>query len=180
MIEYEIVRSGRKTVAVEVQPGGKVLVRAPYRASRLRIDAVVLANENWILAQIARLAGESPVTEFSREEEEMLKRRAGDLLPDLVREYAARMGVQPAGVRITGAKTRYGSCSAQNRLCFSWRLFQYPREAVEAVVVHELAHIRHKNHSAAFYQEVEAVLPDYRERKKLLKGLWKTGELSGD
>ena len=84
--------------------------------------------------------------------------------------YAEWMGVTPTGVKITGAKTRFGSCSAKNSLCFSLYLMAYPDAAVDYVVVHELAHIRHKNHSPAFYAEVARVMPDYRERRKLLKG----------
>ena len=79
------------------------------------------------------------------------------------------MGLRPAGVTITGAEKRFGSCSAKNRICFSWRLMQYPEEAVDYVVVHELAHILHKNHGKAFYACVEEVLPDWRARRALLK-----------
>ncbi|MBR7150378.1 MAG: M48 family metallopeptidase, partial [Oscillospiraceae bacterium] len=65
--------------------------------------------------------------------------------------------------------TRFGSCSGKNALSFSWRLMQYPMEAVDYVVVHELAHIREHNHSSAFYAIVERYLPDWRERAALLK-----------
>ena len=79
------------------------------------------------------------------------------------------MGVTPTGVKITAARSRFGSCSGKNSLCFSLYLMEYPEEAAEAVVVHELAHIRHHDHSPAFYAEVAKVLPDYKERMKLLK-----------
>ena len=67
---------------------------------------------------------------------------------------------QPAGVTITGARKRFGSCSAKNRLCFSWRLMGYPEEAIDYVVVHELAHIRHPDHSPAFHMRVRSFLPE--------------------
>ena len=79
------------------------------------------------------------------------------------------MGLTPAGVRITGAQKRFGSCSGQNRLCFSWRLMLYPPEAIDYVVVHELAHIHHHNHGPAFYALVEQYMPDYRQRQALLR-----------
>ena len=63
----------------------------------------------------------------------------------------------------------WGSCSGKNSISFSWRLMQYPEAAIDYVVVHELAHIRHHNHSAAFYSFVEKILPDYRERARLLR-----------
>lgn len=68
-----------------------------------------------------------------------------------------------------GGEKRFGSCSASNRLCFAWRLMRYPEAAVDYVVVHELAHIRYKNHGPAFYRLIASVLPDYKERIKLLK-----------
>ena len=92
------------------------------------------------------------------------------MIPGRVEHFAARMGVRPTGVKITSAKSRFGSCSGKNSLCFSWRLMAYPPEAVDYVVVHELAHITVKNHSRAFYRLVEQYLPDWRERRELLKG----------
>ena len=76
----------------------------------------------------------------------------------------------PTGITITSARTRFGSCSGKNRLSFSWRLMQYPDEAIDYVVVHELAHIAHKNHGPDFHSCVAAVLPDHRERRALLRG----------
>ena len=93
------------------------------------------------------------------------------MLPERVAYWAARMGVEPAGITITAARTRFGSCSGKNRLSFSLYLMDYPAEAIEYVVVHELAHIEHHNHSAAFYKLIEQYLPDYRSRIKLLKSV---------
>ena len=72
-------------------------------------------------------------------------------------------------MKITGAEHRFGSCSGKDSLCFSYRLADYPPEAVEYVVVHELAHIREKNHGPRFYALVEGALPDYKAREKLLR-----------
>jgi predicted metal-dependent hydrolase len=79
------------------------------------------------------------------------------------------MGLVPTGVRITDARKRFGSCSSKNRLCFSWRLMQYPPEAIDYVVVHELAHIRHHDHSPSFWGLVEQTMPDFRRREALLR-----------
>lgn len=75
--------------------------------------------------------------------------------PARIAYYSEQMGLCPAAVTITGAKKRFGSCSASNRLCFAWRLMRYPEAAVDYVVVHELAHIRYKNHGPR-------LLPAYR------------------
>ena len=74
----------------------------------------------------------------------------------------------PTGVKITAARTRYGSCSGKNSLCFSCFLADFPPQAVEAVVVHELCHIKEKNHGPRFYALLEGFLPDYRARRALL------------
>lgn len=96
-------------------------------------------------------------------------RLAREVLPEKVQYYSRIMGLFPTGIMITGARKRFGSCSGENRICFSWRLMMYPEEAIDYVVVHELAHIRHKNHSKAFYACVEEVLPDWKKRRNLLK-----------
>ena len=79
------------------------------------------------------------------------------------------MGVRYTGLKITAAKTRFGSCNSKNSICFSLYLMSYPENAIDYVIVHELAHIKEKNHSSAFYKVVESVLPDYKDRRKLLK-----------
>mgnify|MGYP000808458108 FL=1 len=66
-------------------------------------------------------------------------------------------------------KIRWGSCSTKGNLNFNWKLVLMPPEILDYVVVHELAHIRHHDHSPAFYAEVERYLPDWRARRELLK-----------
>lgn len=165
-----MIRSGRKTLAIEVTRDGRVVVRAPLRLSRKRIDAFVAEHEAWICAHldIQRKRRENH-PEPTEEQREALIRLAKEILPGKVERFGAVMGLHPTGLTITGAQKRFGSCSAKNRICFSWRLMMYPEEAVDYVVVHELAHIRHKDHSRAFYACVEEVLPDWRERRAMLK-----------
>ena len=92
-------------------------------------------------------------------------------LSERVAVYAEQMGVMPAAIKINGAKTRWGSCSAKKSLNFSWRLIMADEQVIDYVAVHELAHITEMNHSARFWMIVEGVLPDYRERKAKLKAL---------
>lgn len=170
-MDYTLIRSSRRTMALEITRDGRLLVRAPQRAPQAVIDRFVASHADWIAAHLEkqrqRAQAHPPLTE---DEIAALRQKARDILPGRVAHYAGRMGVTPTGVKITGAKTRFGSCSAKNSLCFSLYLMAYPDAAIDYVVVHELAHIRHKNHSPAFYAEVARVMPDYRERRKLLKG----------
>lgn len=165
-----IRRSHRKSLAIEVLQDGRVLVRAPFAAPEETIRRFVEAHADWIAAALERQRlHREAFPEPSPEEREQLIERARRILPERVRFYSARMGVQPAYVHITSAKTRFGSCNTKRGICFSWRLMRYPAEAIDYVVVHELAHLLHMDHSAAFYAAVAAVLPDYRERRALLR-----------
>ena len=169
-VSYELIRSDRRTLALEVTADCRVVVRAPRRAGQKRIDAFVSAHGEWIEKHLAlqrRRRDNHP--EPTEGERETYIRRAKEILPGKVAQYAAVMGLYPAGISVTGARKRFGSCSGKNRICFSWRLMQYPEEAIDYVVVHELAHILHKDHSQAFYACVARVLPDWRDRRALLK-----------
>ena len=99
----------------------------------------------------------------------VLKAKALPYLTERTEYFAKIMGVKPTGIKITSAKKRFGSCSGKNSICYSWRLMQYPAEAIDYVVVHELAHIIYKNHGKNFYKLIEKYLPDYKKREKLLK-----------
>ncbi len=169
-MEYNLIRSRRKTLAIEITREGQLVVRAPIRCPQREIERFLTEKQSWIAAHMARMAARRQAhPDPTPEEEARLQALAGQVLPPLVEHWAARMGVQYAGITITGARTRFGSCSPKNRLCFSFRLMDWPPAAVEYVVVHELAHIRQKNHGPAFYREIEAVLPDWKARAALLK-----------
>jgi len=100
---------------------------------------------------------------------EIYRRLAKRDLTKKVLDFAKIMGVSPSAVKISNAKTRWGSCSGKNSLNFSWRLIMADDDLIDYVVVHELAHIKELNHSERFWAIVEGILPDYRERKKRLK-----------
>lgn len=167
MINYRLIRSSRRTLGLEVTPELEVVVRAPRRLPQREIDRFVEAHRGWIAEKLAvqqRRRDTALDRDITPEREGELRLLAKTVLPERVAYYAAVMGVTPTGIKITGAKKRLGSCSGKNSLCFSWRLMLYPPETIDYVVVHELAHIRHHNHSRAFWDFVEQILPDYRKR----------------
>ncbi|HHY51940.1 MAG TPA: M48 family metallopeptidase [Clostridiales bacterium] len=169
-MEYELKRSKRKTLAIEITRNGNVVVRAPKKLPLQEIERFLLQKSAWIAKhQVIQRQRMLDYPEPSPEELKVLAQQARQYIPRRVEHYANIMGLSPSGIRITAAKTRFGSCSYQNRLCFSCRLMAYPPEAIDYVVVHELAHINHKNHGKEFYALVSSILPDYRERKALLK-----------
>ncbi len=166
VLGYPLLRSGRKTVGIIVRPGGLVEVRAPKRTPAEAIEIFVRSKQAWIRDAVAR-SPERPAFP-DEEEQKRLRDMAKQVIPPLVDRWASRMGVHPAGVKITCAKTRYGSCNAKGNLCFSLFLMRSPMEAVEYVVVHELVHLHYLNHSKNFWALVQHHLPDYRERKQKL------------
>jgi predicted metal-dependent hydrolase len=95
--------------------------------------------------------------------------RAREFIGARVQAYAERTGIRPSSVSVTGARRRWGSCSAQGRLNFAWRLIMAPPDVIDYVVVHELAHIEHHNHSKAFWARVGEIMPDYQAKRKWLK-----------
>ncbi|MBQ7923767.1 MAG: M48 family metallopeptidase [Clostridia bacterium] len=98
-----------------------------------------------------------------------LKENAKRIFTAVTAQKAAEMGVTYKSVSISGAKTRWGTCSADNKIRYTFRLLYTSKDLIEYVVVHELAHVRHKDHSKAFWQEVERYVPDWKSRRKRLK-----------
>ena len=172
MTVYTVVRSARRTLCLEITRDLTVLVRAPKQATQKQIEAFVASHEEWLRVHMER-ARQRRQTGMERDvpadEERRLRQQAAEYIPAQVALYGERMGLTPTGIRITGAQRRFGSCNGKNSLCFSWRLMLYPSEAIDYVVVHELAHIRHHDHSAAFWRLVEQTMPDFRVRQRMLK-----------
>ena len=167
---YILKRSKRKTLAIQIGDDLQVVVRAPMRMSLEVIEGFVESHRGWILRHLRRRSDYLRThPEPDERQMHLLHDAAREYIPGRVEQYARIMGLQPTAVKITSAKTRFGSCSAKDSLCFSCLLMRYPPEGIDYVVVHELAHIHYKNHGKAFYALIEQVLPDYRDRIRLLK-----------
>ncbi len=170
MKEIEIIRSKRRTLSLEVKEDCSVVLRAPLWCSKKTIDSFISEKTEWLISALERqekVMLNKPKLDETKIAE--LKKSAKEFLPERVRYYSEVMNVKPTGIKITSAKKRFGSCSTKNSLCFSYMLMLYPPEAIDYVVVHELAHIRFHNHGKEFYKVIESVLPDYRNSEKLLK-----------
>ena len=168
-MNYTVKRSNRRTVGLEITGDCKIIVRAPKRMSEVEIAEFVNKYQSWINKKLPEAQKRAEKSRKIDSNEESLRQAAVEIIPPLVERYSKIMGLKPTSVKITSAKKRFGSCNGKNGICFSWRLMAYPIEAIEYVVVHELAHIKHHNHSAKFYTLIEKYMPDYKERQKLLK-----------
>lgn len=99
------------------------------------------------------------------------RREARRRLPERMAPYERLLGVEAKGVSIRAQRTRWGSCSSQGTICLNWRLLLLPAGLCDYVLVHELCHLRHLDHSASFWALVESVFPDYEERERRLESL---------
>jgi len=97
------------------------------------------------------------------------KIQAETLIRQRIDRYREVMDIPSVQIRITSAKYQWGGCSSRDRITFSWRIVLAPLPMVDYVVVHELAHLRERNHSSNFWKIVEAILPDYRVRRQWLR-----------
>jgi predicted metal-dependent hydrolase len=83
--------------------------------------------------------------------------------------FAPRVGVTPSGVTVKDMGFRWASCTRKKKLSFHWKCMMAPAKVIDYMVVHELCHLHQRNHSAIYWNEVDKVLPDYKERKGWLK-----------
>ncbi len=172
-MEVEVIRSSRKTISLEIIPGGGLRVRAPYRMTQRQIVAFVEEKRDWIEKhrKIAaeRQARKEQAERLTPEELRALADQALKVLPSRAAFFALMVGVDYGRITIRNQRTRWGSCSSKGNLNFNCLLMLAPPEIQDYVVVHELCHRKEMNHSARFWAEVGKVLPDYREREKWLK-----------
>lgn len=99
------------------------------------------------------------------------RREARRCLPARLAPYARMLGVEPKRISVRAQRTRWGSCSSQGTICLNWRLMLLPSDLCDYVLLHELCHLRHLDHSAKFWALVESVFPDYAEREERLEAI---------
>ena len=171
--EYQVIRSARKTMTLEVRRDGNVIVRAPLRTGLPRIKRFVNQKQEWVLGCLERTKEyreQKPLSaDLSESKRNVYIRKAKETITKRVSYFARLMGVSYRNITIREQKTRWGSCSSEKNLNFNWKLVLLAPELLDYVVVHELAHRREMNHSKNFWKIVEAELSDYRERRRRLK-----------
>ena len=165
-IEYTVIRSDRRSVGIKIKDA-KVTVRAPRYVSDSEIKRIVKKHEKWIKEKLSKLP-ERKDEELTEEQIKHLREKARRVMTEKTEYYSRLMGLSHEKIRISSAKSRFGSCSSKGTVCYSLYLMLYPEETFDLVAVHELCHLKHMNHSKAFYGILSKYLPDHKERKKLL------------
>ena len=166
-IAYTLIRSSRKTLSLEVRPDGTVTVRAPRRLSEKAIRDFVASKEAWLRGKLQKY--EPPLPPLTAGELAQLKQQAKEDLSRRVSFWAPQVGVSFERITIRAQKTRWGSCSNGGNLNFNCLLMLSPPEIRDYVVIHELCHRKHMNHSPGFWSEVAKHCPDYARHRKWLK-----------
>ncbi len=168
MIEYSLIRSSRKTIGIQIKDG-KVIVRAPRRLPKRAIDAFVLKHADWVDRHLSKAKSGQELPKLSESELKALVAQAKQTIPARVAHYADLLGIEYGRITIRTQKTRWGSCSSKGNLNFNCLLMLAPPEVLDSVVVHELCHRKHMNHSRDFYAEIARIMPDYKARHAWLK-----------
>jgi predicted metal-dependent hydrolase len=217
MRKYNLIRSKRKTITLQIKKDATIVVRAPLKIAKKEVDKFVMSNEEWIRKNLKEVKDRlklkkqfnldfndyvnvrgkpayiKPVKGSNASYEDgnfflpeklnssqikeviimLYKMIAKSHIIERIGFFKEKMNVEPTAIKITSAKTRWGSCSGKNSVNFSWRLIMGDDETIDYVIVHELAHIKQHNHSKEFWKIVESIIPDYIKRKKKLRDLEK-------
>lgn len=171
-VKVNIIRSNRKTLSVQLK-SGEIIARAPLRMKDKEIYSFIESKKSWIEKNLAKMEERekaiSEVQPFTQEEIKALAEKAKTIIHERVKYYAPKIGVTYNRITIRCQRTRWGSCSSKGNLNFNCLLALFPLEVIDSVVVHELCHRKHMNHSLQFYAEVEKVFPEYKRWYKWLK-----------
>lgn len=167
-LSYQIIRSARKTIGIQIMPDGSVVVRCP---KRMRVDEIrrfVESKSDWIEKHLAGCDLMAP-EKLTEQKIQQLREKTRQLVTERVKHYAPIIGVNYNQIAIRTQRTRWGSCSSKGNLNFNCLLGLTPPEVLDYVVVHELCHLIELNHSKQFWDAVERTMPDYNIHRKWLK-----------
>ncbi|MDE6404610.1 MAG: M48 family metallopeptidase [Lachnospiraceae bacterium] len=172
----EVVYSARKTCAVSISAEGEITLRLPFGTSETQIRRLLSDKQHWIIThylEAVKRRESRPESNLTDAQRTALEKRyiaaAKEYFPKRAAYFLPLTGGSFQRITIRDQKTRWGSCSAKGTLSFNWRLMLAPPAVLDYVVVHELCHLTHMDHSKAFWTLVESVCPDYRIHRKWLK-----------
>jgi len=208
----KIIRSHRKTLALQVTEGGELVVRAPFLLPELAIKHFIKQKATWIQKKqehALQKKEEVPVKKYvegdtfqflgekyllkrpttvknnidlhdfllikstlsdpAKKLEVWYKKEARRYFSDRLDYYTDLSGIKFKKLRLSGAAKRWGSCSSKKTISLNWRLIMAPEEIIDYVIIHELVHIKHMNHSKKFWIGVEKLCPEYKKFRKWLR-----------
>jgi predicted metal-dependent hydrolase len=171
-LKVEIQYMPRRTLSLLVTHEGRVLVKAPKRTPEKYVLDFVNSKSSWIQKKLAQVSNSQKSVEgLELENLDILKQKklAKLLFIEKIEYWSSKMFLKYRGLRLSSARTRWGSCTHQNIISINWRLSLLPTELLDYVIIHELAHIKEKNHSSDFWNIVSKYCSDYKATRKQLK-----------
>jgi len=172
-----VIFSDRKRLSIQIKENSDILVKAPVHAKLKDVERFIEQNRDWIYTQWSLMEQKQAAKpKLSEEElkhaasmERKFRKAAKEYIPYRVEHFHKYTGGHYTSITIRDQKSRWGSCSSHGTLSFNYRLMMAPPKILDYVVVHELCHLTHMNHSKEFWNMVESIIPDYKECKKWLK-----------
>lgn len=186
-LSYTILTNKRlKNLYIEIHPTKGVLVKNPS-FPLYKVQEIVNLKAKWIFEKSSQLQERNSIQKIYESEAKFLlfgekislhvkvpldkfyKEKTQEIVLQIIKEYSAKMQLYPTRVGFRKAKKRWGSCSGKDELSFNTSIAQLPLMCIEYIVVHELAHIKHKHHQQNFWKEVQKYIPNYKECEKIIK-----------
>lgn len=175
--------SNRKSLGIQIKEDASIHVRAPYFVRKCDVEAFVVEKKDWIYkhfvdisAKVSEQAKQSPAGELTpalekqiRLLEKRFRKAAKEYFPRRCAELQKLTGGYYTKISIRNQKTRWGSCSQTGTLSFNYRLMMAEPAVIDYVIIHELCHLTHMNHSEAFWDKIAGIMPDYKIHRKWLK-----------
>lgn len=169
-MNYTLKRSQRaRYVRLRVQPGGAVVLTVPFGMAIAKAEEFVRERAEWLTNAIRRMAQLKQLPVSGRRDYLKHKEAARELVHERLVYWNAFYAFSYKRIAIKNTRRTWGSCSHRGNLNFSYKLLFVPRELADYVVVHELCHLKHRNHGAAFWREVGRALPNYEMLRAELK-----------
>lgn len=173
--DISVIKTDRNSVSVSITKDLKIILHVPKGWSKAYIEAFIRTNmKNFddnieiIKKQRAEMAQNEDTRPFTYDEIKDMAMKAINLISPKVDHYMIQLGVFPSGVKIKTMRSRWGSCSSNGNISFNCLLALCPDDVIEYVVIHELCHMKHMNHSKEFWALVEKYCPQYKEKKAWL------------
>jgi predicted metal-dependent hydrolase len=168
--EYKKNKRGRR-ISISVKSGGRVVVSAPRLVNRWLAEKFLAEKKDWVLRALNKIKSQPPrlLAEKNRNEYLKLKESARRIIMAKIIEINKIYNFKFNRVAIRDQSTRWGSCSKQGNLNFSYKVVKLPEFALNYIVIHELCHLREFNHSPKFWELVRIASPEYKKARKLLK-----------
>jgi predicted metal-dependent hydrolase len=164
--ELYFVRNRRaRRYLLRIDGDGRVRVTIPRGGSRRAASAFAERHQAWVERQLARI----PPARFTEAERGILRTRASRELPARVRSLADAFGLTLTRVSVRNQRSRWGSCGRDGHICLNWRLILMPDWVRDYVLVHELMHLVHLNHSPRYWKLVAARCPDHVAARQWLR-----------